>query len=105
MIKAYNEKNYPKYDNYDVVNIDRVAEIPYDYDGIMGVPISFSSCPAYGIVSNYINGSTIKQDYLQTALSWIAERDKISIEDYMAFHQHDKTLTNYGCIFKMSLTG
>lgn len=35
------EKHFPKYDNYDAINIDKIADIPYDYDGIMGVPITF----------------------------------------------------------------
>lgn len=35
------EHEYPKYDNYDAINVDRVANIPYDYEGVMGVPISF----------------------------------------------------------------
>lgn len=41
LYRQYNEKDYPKYDNYDAININKVADIPYDYDGIMGVPISF----------------------------------------------------------------
>ena len=32
---------YPKYDNYDAISVDKLAEIPCDYDGIMGVPITF----------------------------------------------------------------
>jgi hypothetical protein len=32
---------YPKYDNYDAINVDKVSEIPMDYDGVMGVPITF----------------------------------------------------------------
>ena len=32
---------YPKYDNYDAINVDKIAEIPMDYDGVMGVPITF----------------------------------------------------------------
>lgn len=36
-----NESDYPKYDNYDAINVDKVAEIPEDYDGVMGVPITF----------------------------------------------------------------
>ena len=32
---------YPKYDNYDAINVDRITEIPMDYEGIMGVPITF----------------------------------------------------------------
>ena len=37
----YDPKKYPKYDNYDAINVDKVTEIPSDYEGVMGVPISF----------------------------------------------------------------
>ena len=43
LYKKYNKTDYPKYDNYDVINIDRVSEIPVDYAGVMGVPISFTN--------------------------------------------------------------
>ena len=38
---------FPKYDNYDAINVDRVCDIPEDYDGVMGVPITFLDkyCP------------------------------------------------------------
>ena len=36
-----NEEEYPKYDNYDAVNVNRVADIPRDWTGVMGVPITF----------------------------------------------------------------
>lgn len=38
---------YPKYDNYDAINVDKVPDIPEDYDGVMGVPITFLDkyCP------------------------------------------------------------
>lgn len=36
-----NEDKYPKYDNYDAINVDKVVDIPKDYKGVMGVPISF----------------------------------------------------------------
>lgn len=39
--KHYTSEEYPKYDNYDAINVDKVAEIPCDYDGVMGVPITF----------------------------------------------------------------
>lgn len=32
---------YQKYDNYDAINVDRIKDIPRDYDGVMGVPITF----------------------------------------------------------------
>lgn len=52
---------------------------------------SKTGCPAFGLASKYMNGSPIRQDYLQTTLKWIADRDNISsIEKYMAIHQHDK---------------
>ncbi|WP_291122851.1 adenine-specific methyltransferase EcoRI family protein [Flavobacterium sp. UBA6046] len=36
-----NESTYPKYDNFDAINVDKTKDIPYDYDGIIGVPITF----------------------------------------------------------------
>lgn len=39
--KKYTPEEYPKYDNYDAININKVADIPYDYDGMMGVPITY----------------------------------------------------------------
>ena len=43
LYKKYNEVDYPKYDNYDAINIDKVADIPVDYFGYMGVPITYLS--------------------------------------------------------------
>lgn len=47
---------------------------------------SKSGCPAYAIGSDYLNGSPIRQDYLETAIKWIS---KGNIEVYMVNHQHD----------------
>jgi modification methylase ecoRI len=41
LYKTYNETEYPKYDNYDAINVDKTADIPIDYQGAMGVPITF----------------------------------------------------------------
>jgi len=41
LYKAYNSDDYPKYDNRDAINVDKVKNIPADYAGVMGVPISF----------------------------------------------------------------
>lgn len=38
---AGNEDAYPRYDNYDAIEVSRTQEIPIDYDGVMGVPITF----------------------------------------------------------------
>ena len=47
LYKRYSKEEYPKYDNYDAINVDKVADIPEDYDGAMGVPITFLDkyCP------------------------------------------------------------
>jgi hypothetical protein len=41
LYKKYTPTEYPKYDNYDAIEVGRVAEIPEDYAGVMGVPITF----------------------------------------------------------------
>ena len=40
LTKTYDPEKYPKYDNYDAIEVSRIKDIPYDYDGVMGVPIS-----------------------------------------------------------------
>ena len=44
---TYSAERYPKYDNYDAINVDKTKDIPMDYDGVMGVPITFLDkyCP------------------------------------------------------------
>ena len=41
LYKEFNEEFYPKYDNYDAINVDKIKEIPVNYKGVMGVPITF----------------------------------------------------------------
>src|SRR3989338_8306678 len=41
LYKKYTPEEYPKYDNYDAINVDKTADIPKDYDGAIGVPITF----------------------------------------------------------------
>ena len=47
LIEHYTPEKYPTYDNYDAINVDKTLDIPCDYDGVMGVPISFLDkyCP------------------------------------------------------------
>lgn len=40
LTKKYDPEKYPKYDNYDAIECGKVADIPYDYDGVIGVPIT-----------------------------------------------------------------
>ncbi len=56
---------------------------------------SKNGCAAYRIASDYVSGSAIRQEYLETVIKWISKDD---IEEYMAKHQHDQsavTLWNY----------
>ena len=41
LFKKYNKEEYPHYDNYDAIEVSKTAEIPYDYEGVMGVPITY----------------------------------------------------------------
>jgi len=41
LYKIFSSEEYPKYDNYNAVNVDKTSDIPFDYDGVMGVPITF----------------------------------------------------------------
>lgn len=41
LVRHYTSEDYPKYDNYNAINVDRTQDIPCDYDGVMGVPLTF----------------------------------------------------------------
>ena len=41
LYKQYTPEEYPKYDNYDAINVDKTSDIPQDYEGVIGVPITF----------------------------------------------------------------
>ena len=47
LTSTYDPDKYPKYDNYDAIDCGKVAEIPMDYNGVIGVPITFLDkyCP------------------------------------------------------------
>lgn len=47
LYKMYSPEEYPHYENFDAINVNKTSDIPMDYDGIMGVPITFMDkyCP------------------------------------------------------------
>ena len=53
------EEAYPKYDNYEAINVDFTDAIPKDYDGVMGVPISFLDryCPEQFEIAGLMSGA------------------------------------------------
>lgn len=64
-------------------------------DGAMGA--AGRGCPAYVIGTDYMSGTPIRQDYLETAIKWINDGD---IEGYMAAHQHDPNATQLWLYFQ-----
>jgi len=66
MYKTYSKAEYPKYDNYDAINVDKVKGIPLDYAGEMGVPVTFIdkfNPKQFEIITNvdrpFLNGKVI----------------------------------------------
>jgi len=58
---------------------------------------SKNGCPAYGIASDYMTGSPIRQDYLETAIEWI---NGGKVDEYMRDHQHDTNANELWLYFK-----
>lgn len=60
LYKKYNPTEFPKYDNYDAINVNKVCDIPLDYDGVMGVPITFLDkyCPTQFEIDGIMTGAT-----------------------------------------------
>ena len=66
--KHYNEIDYDRFDNYDCINIDRISDIPSDYDGVIGVPITFMDRydrRQFRIVGFLNNGCRLDENGLQ----------------------------------------
>ncbi len=59
LFKKYNPTEYPKYDNYDAIECSKTANIPMDYDGVIGVPITFLDkfCPTQFEIVKFRKGN------------------------------------------------
>ncbi|TWR26892.1 DUF262 domain-containing protein [Mucilaginibacter achroorhodeus] len=62
---------------------------------------SKTGCAAYGLGSDYMNGSPIRQEYLETAIDWISNGD---IRGYMSAHQHDSNASALWLYFQSVIT-
>lgn len=72
LYKQYNPVDYPKYDNFDAINVDKTTDIPCDYDGVMGVPITFmyKYCPKqFEIVGVFNHGCDNEYDLAKPILN------------------------------------
>lgn len=61
---------------------------------------SKTGCPASTLADKYLKGSSIRQDYLETAIFWIASAEGKTIENYMAEHQNDPTAQSLWSYFR-----
>ena len=59
LYKKYSAEEYPKYDNYDAIEVSKTCDIPMDYDGVMGVPITFFDkyCPSQFEIIGLMSGA------------------------------------------------
>lgn len=58
---------------------------------------SKTGCAAYNLANSYVKGSPIRQEYLETAISWI---NNGKIEEYMSIHQHDQNANELWLYFR-----
>lgn len=72
LTQKYDPEMYPHYDNYDAINVKRITDIPYDYSGIMGVPITiinrFNS-EQFDIVGEANHGSDNEYDLFKPTIN------------------------------------
>lgn len=72
LYKKYTQEEFPKYDNYDAIEVSKVCEIPKDYNGVMGVPITFLgkyNPSQFEIVGDACNGSDSIYDLFKPRLN------------------------------------
>ena len=70
--KEYNDKEYPKYETYDAIEVSKVTNIPVNYSGIMGVPVSFMSKynpDQFEIVGEFNHGSDNEFDLAKPVIN------------------------------------
>lgn len=77
LYKTYrgHKADYPKYDNYDAINVDRTQDIPVDYSGVIGVPITFLD--KYNAAQFEILGMAASAGYSQeiVGIPFVGEKD------------------------------
>ena len=72
LFRQYSPEVYPKYDNYDAIEVSKTADIPCDYYGIIGVPITFMTKhnpEQFSIVGVLNSGSANEYDFAKAILN------------------------------------
>ena len=70
-VEKYDPAKYPKFDNYDAIEVGKYTDIPKDYAGVMGVPISYlmhHNPEQFEIVGKLSHGSDNEFDYANTMI-------------------------------------
>ena len=88
--KYYTPEEYPTYDNYDAINVNKVSEIPINYNGIMGVPITYldkHNPEQFDIIGEFNHGCDNIYDLAKPTINGkefyprIAIRKKVGVDD------------------------
>lgn len=79
LYKKYSNEDYPKYDNYDAIEVSKVSEIPMDYNGVIGVPITFLDkyCPTQFEIVGLCNDKRNDNDcFIKCTPTYLDEKHK-----------------------------
>lgn len=69
LTSTYDPDKYPVYDNYPAINVDRVKDIPCDYDGVMGVPVTILNYDLKDIELVGFGGNTLDKNVFEEYLN------------------------------------
>ena len=97
--KNYTPEEYPKYDNYDAINVDKVSEIPCDYDGVMGVPITFLdkyNPEQFEIIGMDLNDSVETLGIKEIGNAWVQLYKKQGGKGHITAKMHSLVYTHNG---------
>lgn len=82
LYKSYSPEQYPKYDTYDAIEVSKTADIPYDYYGVMGVPITFMdkySPEQFEIIGKIDAGEITEYNLARPIVNGVSKYKRIAI--------------------------
>lgn len=97
--KKYTPEEYPRYDNYDAINVNKVSEIPVDYDGVMGVPITFLdkyNPDQFEIIGMDLNDSVKELGIKEIGNEWVELYRKQGGKGHITASMHSLVYTHNG---------
>lgn len=97
--KKYTPEEYPRYDNYDAINVNKVSEIPCDYDGVMGVPITFLdkyNPEQFEVIGMDLNDSVKELGIKEIGNEWVELYRKQGGKGHITASMHSLVYTHNG---------